>query len=385
MAKMVEYDRETLHCLEIRRGGLKAEVNEVQAHINALEEDMKRIKATREVAYRTAGQSVEQFTQMMDVLFETTTDQIVHQLEVHLAIRKEEERRELAQREEDERKDRLANSPMNLFGSAFVSRISGLTALPSRQDRSKLEIDPDGPNSFDSRDEAEHFLKKIGRHVEAIIDGWTEKTQRATEEQLRAIEQQLWQEIEAIVKPVLDEASQRLDRTFNSKLAFPTPSLTTIQMNFDKIAGADIQTTTETRYRTVTERRWYTLWLWEHDKTVAYDKEIHKVDARRIGADVIKKLGQENVRLKKSIRLFSEKELKAKIDQYLDELTSYLEGYRGTLLDAKQDHTKAQKVLEQLASTMSQLIPKAREHAEDVSSIREALSAQQGAAARQSV
>jgi GTPase SAR1 family protein len=360
LVKMREYNKASRETLQVRTVSLDKGVDEVAASISALAEDIERVQRTRAVAENQTKAAIGKFQSLVDDLFKESSQR----LDGALAAMFEGRKREEAAEEAKQRREEPQDSPFGAWFSVFFGRYSNTSRA------NKLGIDPNGPNRFDSEEEARAFAARLNRAAETMIDEWASTTQKATGAQLTETEKALLGEIKGIIAPVLQEAEARLGEAFGAKLEFPDPSPEVFDLSFDRILASDtIRETTRERTRYRTEKRWYTLWLVKHEVPYTITERIYNVDARAISRQILAGFADEKTKLSAALRGFAERELLGHANAYIDALAAYLEGYRGTLLDAKEDLEQKGSELKRLKGTMGRFREQAGEQDEQLAAV----------------
>ncbi|MFL5347356.1 MAG: TIR domain-containing protein [Hyalangium sp.] len=201
----------------------------------------------------------------------------------------------------------------------------------------------------DAQDFANYAVEVAVSRIRPQIENALEVTNRRVEITRREFEQVLATE----TRPILQRAAERVKRQFDVTLEFPRPKLAN---PLEKISLAKRVTKVRqggVELRTRYERRWYTLFLWEHEVNEPVKVEDkYTVSLDEVAFHVKQAVHQSVEELATGFDDFLATDFKEGIDEYFRGLREYFQFYRRALEEAAQ----AQRMsLEQRDTALSHL------------------------------
>ncbi|MDF0728678.1 dynamin family protein [Cytobacillus sp. S13-E01] len=353
--KMLNYDRQIINTLGLRETALQKNMKDLKKHIEDLKADINGIKTVKDEAQKSATKSLVMIENQLYKLFHETSKALNDEIEHFFANGKLEERKKKEQR-------LLSNEKLQTNG--FFGNVIDAISNSSRSNNS-INFDPNSPNVFDNEREAQEFVSKLASVIDSENKNYSKAVQKSLNQSVMAMQKGLWMSIEEKISPVLNQASERMDEAFNLKLSFPKPSIGTFKIDFDEMEKSSIRKDSEQRTGTRTKRKWYTLFLYEHKESYKYYEDVYKVDTRSIKKQFLEKLTYRNKGLQEEIKQYVNEELRSQVDLYFEGLMSYLERFRGDLLDALKNQQLKEDELVALVDAMKAARQDATEHIKD--------------------
>lgn len=150
------------------------------------------------------------------------------------------------------------------------------------------------------------------------------------------------QDLEHIItqetRPILERASQRLQKHFAVQLDIPRPDLGNPLEHLAAPETLTRQVSGGYEEKVRYERKWYTLWLWRHEVKYRVKKEDkYVVVLDDVVREVNDSLKQNLDQLTERFDDFLTKDFKKRIDSYFKHLTEYLGFYRESIQRAQTD------------------------------------------------
>ncbi|SET45735.1 Dynamin family protein [Natronincola peptidivorans] len=360
--KMYAYDQQVIDSLGLRFGGLQAKIELLQQHIDNLEGDIKKVKESNKKAQDKSKKTVKEMKDRLKEILEKSSNV----LDIGIDSLFKEEKSKEKEREIENREQRKENTYM----STLLGAISAAIGTLPKEKRDSLDINPNGPNIFTKEEKAKEFVNSLYDVINESVGNFSQEVEKHCKSLIKSIEKDLWGNIEREMGSVLKEAAIKLNESFEVKIQLSSPKPEPMNINFDLIQQKLIKEEEKKRTGTRYERRWYTLWLYEHEVEYTYTEKVYEVDAKAIGSKAKKALNKKYDDLEKALHDFINKDTKKKIDEYFKELELYLERFRGDLLDAKKDKKLEEKDLQNLLVSMKVIKENVTEHSKDVKAVK---------------
>ena len=332
---------------------LQIALNVVQAHLLTLRNDAQLRRAAIDVSAAQLEEEIRALTSELASLedcrkaLQTRLNRTKRDLKEHLRGLR---RRLQSWAEKDVRRffDAKTRGQESFFsrlkriGSQFFHRLRLDSADEARQ-----------RYVFDDQGTAQEFASMAINYAVEQAQPKLEEAIRIAHDRVQETETELEEVIVEETRPILDRAAQRLQKQFNVKLEMPLPQLGS---PFEEIASPlevtrHIPAGYEARVRY--ERRWYTLWLWQH--AVRY--QVLREEQFVVALDDVARAVWESIRgnldeIDRRFDGFLSGGFKDNVDRYFKELTQYLAFYRQSIVNAQADQ---QLSLSERQSTMQEL------------------------------
>lgn len=354
--KMNAYNQQIYNSLNLRSRATFEKIEEVQKHIAALENDIQQIEETQKAVRIDVHEKMVGFQRELTEMFKDINN------EINLAIRElfiEEKRKE-------KEKKILGEDLLDLFSQKETSK----KTKRSFHDKSN-RYNPDGPNEFESQEEAKEFLAAVTEAIDSQVKYFDQKFGKMSAKKINELEQVIWPNVAQKMAPTLKKAELRMKNSFGITVKFPQPNVKGIKIDMSKINSGDIKEDTRTVSYTRYERRVYTLFLIKHSVESSYNENYFEVNTREIQKKTLDQLKVEQTLLEKRLNSWIKQELDEKITEYFAALADYLEKFRGDLLDTQNYRRLETEQLGKLREAMGNLLARASEHQKDVIPIRD--------------
>jgi GTPase Era involved in 16S rRNA processing len=217
----------------------------------------------------------------------------------------------------------------------------------------------------------EESEKKIIERVNTLLDDARTETRRLITKSQRDLVVLLEREIEQIIQ----QAQKRLNQAFKINLSFQPPKISSNEISFVKPRRGSVETKTRswteteyyTDYETRYERRFYTLWLWKHEKTVSVRKsreltkseDYYEVSKSDVVARFKESIKANVKQVEQRIEQYIQDDFQHQIDAFFQNLDDYLGSYRDNLRQAQENQKLDGEKKHQLMKMLESLVPEA--------------------------
>ncbi|MBN4003295.1 dynamin family protein [Nostoc sp. LPT] len=229
-----------------------------------------------------------------------------------------------------------------------------------------------GEVQFISLSLAEDFQDKVYQSIRQELDKSLDKTReeitRLTEKARHALIEFLQRE----TKPIIQRAQQRLNEAFDLELYFMSPRVFSDDIKIVSPRRTNIKSKSESwiAWETRHERRWYTLWLWEHEIQVPVKQwSQYYVITRQEITDLFKESIKQNVlQIQRKTNQYLDEDFQEKIAAFFESLDLYLSNYRDNLRQAQEDKELSDEQQNKLLETLDLLVFQVNEQIEQAGS-----------------
>lgn len=359
--KMLYYDTHIIQTLGFSKKALLKNVDELKLFIKDLESDIDQIKSAKDNAIAMSNILLEKIAENLKEIFEKTSKKIDSAIDEFFKNGK---------REEKQRIEQIKNSqePSNFLVLPTFSSFISKTKAPKA-----FEFDPNSSNSFDSENDAKIFVDELMKVIKSIDDEYLNNATKTFDGYVSEMQKEFWNDVQVEIAPILDKASKRMKEEFKLELEFPNPSFDSFQIDFDELEKDSIREDTEERIGIRYVRKWYTLFLIKHKEYYEYDMTTFKVDTKKIQNQISTDMMERNKKLKQAIKNFVTNKIEPEVDEYFDELSTYLERFRGDLFDALKKQKLKKNELNNLVRAMENNQLNTTEHIKDCEPLREGI------------
>jgi GTPase SAR1 family protein len=196
-------------------------------------------------------------------------------------------------------KVRQAEEQQSKENRGFLYTLERLLRRPQKSCLTQV-FASDDPISFQSKTDAEAFIKKLRSEVGKTIDSSLQEAANRLEPIVSDCQKNLAATMNDKLGELLVDFGEEIRRDFDIQLEPPVPELPRIRLDLDIIQLGKIKEQNETR--SFEERRWYTLGLVKH--SVEYQHTEFKVEPRQLRHDLEQELAAEIDRMGSSIKEF---------------------------------------------------------------------------------
>ncbi|WP_179218647.1 dynamin family protein [Saccharibacillus sp. O23] len=359
IAKMVHYNTEIIQYLKMRNQSADLDIKVLQQFIEQLNYDIHLIEKVQEESDQLGQEAGHTLNANISIAFEAGENSLKKYINEFFEKGKINERME-----QERQKHPVEKNDKGIFVRIFDSVLSepkrGFASLNS------YKPDSDTVNKFSSKDEADKFLYELHSVLEKDSANLIHVMQQQVADFTKQTEEKLKVNIQSNIDPILKEAALTLNDTFDLQVSFKEHSINSINIDFDDIMKGMVEEKSEsvTKYRTV--RKWYTLWLKQHEESYSVNQNFYYVDTKKIGKDVLTQLATSQNQLKRELEKYIQKELINNLNSYFSELKAYLDKFRGNLLDGLADKQEDEFVLGKLLVAMQKFLEDSHVHDEDL-------------------
>ncbi len=347
IAKMISCDQQIVSFLNLRNNALIKSVIEIEEHIKALEIDVTKLEFIKKDSYQMVAKSIRTLSLEVSKLFSNSRKALLYVTKELFRKGKLQEQR----REEDHLYEQNKTNKNLINNYDF-----GIKHLV------KINFNPYGPNKFSTREESKNYLAKFYNEISNYLKPDAEKLETLTSYKVSQMEKSISTEINTSLHPIMKAAQERLQGIFSVTLNFPELQIKTIDINFSKIQSNASKEKTVSRTGTNNEQKWYTAWLYQHS-----------IYTPRIGNKILHNLNANHKMMEEQLNRYVENKLSKHIDDYFRDMSDYLEGYRGDLIDSLKNKRLESDKLEELQGAMELIARIAADHNRDVEVVKEAM------------
>lgn len=301
----------------LRSTAMNADEEKLRLEVGALKESLDRLEASRQKL-----QQVDIITASLRQELNSILENLKNEAKVDLAS--------FFNKEEFQRGD---------FGEKARLGWEKLVAFMQ-----KKEYKSKGKIEFASYAEANDFTNLVVQYPKERIEALLERVRKQVESCIENEQSKLTDSLERETKPIIEEASQRLDKTFNINLTLPNPQLQA-KTDFRKP-----QIETDTRFvdqgykEKTTKKRSFWNWLWilpyeetERVKRPDREEKYYIVSLQEITDQVNELIEQSIGNVKQGIDDYLGEDFKQRTETFFKNLNQYLTRYQDSLRQAQHD------------------------------------------------
>jgi len=193
-----------------------------------------------------------------------------------------------------------------------------------------------GEIKFKSANEANKFVETATASINMIVNDLMSIAREDAWREVKGLRNRIEKLLRTKTKPIIEQAQRRLSKQFNVTLELPDM--------FDDLhlenVSLDIQAKSRSReyteYKTVKERRWYSLWLYEHKKQVPVSRteRFFIVSVDEVNKTVEESIEAAVTKVKQQMFNYLEEDFQAVLDKSFSELDQFLKGYEESLQES---------------------------------------------------
>ncbi|NET55278.1 MAG: dynamin family protein [Symploca sp. SIO2E6] len=227
--------------------------------------------------------------------------------------------------------------------------------------------------TFEDYSAAISFQEKLEKEIIEIVNTLLDEARTETQRLITKSQRNLVILLERETEPIIKEAQKRLNKAFNINLSFQPLKISSDEMSFVKPRRGSVETKTRywketeyyTDYETRIERRFYTLWLWEHKKTVPVrksreltkSKDYYEVSKSDIVARFKESIKANVKQVEQRIKEYIQEDFQHQVDAFFQNLDDYLGSYRDNLKQAQENQKLDGEKKQQLMKNLESLVP----------------------------
>ncbi|BCL40243.1 dynamin family protein [Nostoc sp. MS1] len=338
------YLAELSNDVQLRNSAINEDEAKLRQEVGALEKDLQSLEECRK-RLQAVDKIKANLSQQLNKILESIKQEANKNLENYFT------------EEEYQRADIIKKGEMNTQN--FFNWISKKFNFVERKSISSGVIE------FTSLSAAENFAEQaIASAKHNVIDPLLEKVRNQVRKHIEQARQNLGNSLEQDTQPIIERACQRLNENFNINLSLPTPNL-----NYGELDNTKVRINHNTRwldqgYETkVVEKRdfWHWLWLVPKKETIKVkrpDKQenYYTVSLQEIVEKSNKLIDESIKNIKEGINQYLDEDFKQRVNCFFNDLDSYLDNYRNTLIQAQKDQKRQAEEKNKLVKELSDLI-----------------------------
>jgi hypothetical protein len=294
----------------IQKGSFGQEVAKLKAEIDAIEDKLRKLNDCRD-------KLKEEVARLRFSLEQKLSSNLVY-----MQLQSREELKRVFGRKE--------------YSEAGVVKKAGLGINKLLSLLSGQDYQGTGEIKFKSANEANRFVETATASVKMIVNDLMSDAREDAWREVKSLRNRIEKLLRTKTKPIIEQAQRRLSKQFDVTLELPEM--------FDEInledVSLDIQAKSRSReyteYQTVRERRWYTLWLYEHTKQVPVSRteRFFVVSVDEVNQNVEESIEGAVTKVKQQVFKYLEHDFQMEIDRYFLELDQLLKGYEESLQES---------------------------------------------------
>ena len=294
----------------IQKGSFGQEVAKLKAEIDAIEDKLRKLNDCRD-------KLKEEVARLRFSLEQKLSSNLVY-----MQLQSREELKRVFGRKE--------------YSEAGVVKKAGLGINKLLSLLSGQDYQGTGEIKFKSANEANRFVETATASVKMIVNDLMSDAREDAWREVKSLRNRIEKLLRTKTKPIIEQAQRRLSKQFDVTLELPEM--------FDEInledVSLDIQAKSRSReyteYQTVRERRWYTLWLYEHTKQVPVSRteRFFVVSVDEVNQNVEESIEGAVTKVKQQVFKYLEQDFQMEMDRYFLELDQLLKGYEESLQES---------------------------------------------------
>jgi GTPase SAR1 family protein len=388
IAKLAEHGRTIDNFMQLRRGALERETDEVHRLVAGLEQDIGTVDAMRS----EAAEVIRQVTQVFETFIDALQSETMRRLDLALVESLGSLARAVAG--EDPTMTVSSSEPRSVATSGLGRPGGGLTRPAAAFGRrgmaaGKPTVAPGAIAELpvvrlNSPEEAEAVARRLGTRIQSLFETSVRAAAAEFTRTCGDLQSSVGGALRSHVSGLLERAQSRLsEKGIRLALDFPAPDLATVAADFAVTIGSMMARRTEKR---VGKRERGGLGaemgrlLWGSDsgkgyETFTYTDVYYEIDANRLRGRLATDFDGTVLEMRRKARDFVRETVEPTLEDYFGALTGFLEGFRGDLLDGIADRSLDPGELAALADQIDHLAAAGLGSAEGI------LAAEQGLAA----
>lgn len=386
VAKLTEHGRTIDNFMQLRRGALERETEDVQRLVAGLEQDIGAVAAMRS----EAAEVIRQVTQVFETFIDTLQGETLRRLDTALV----ESLGGLARATTTTTDDPTVTIPpeprpvptaggLGRPGGPRPAAAFGKRGLASRT------VNPAAVSELpvvrlESPDEAEMVARRLGTRVQSLFETSVRAAAAEFARTCSDMQISVGGALRGHVSGLLERAQSRLsERGIRLELDFPAPDLATVAADFAVTIGTMMARRTEKRVGKrerggLGAEMGRMLWGAESDtgfETFTYTDVYYEIDAKRLRGRLGTDFDSTVLEMRRKARDFVRETVEPTLENYFSALAAFLEGFRGDLLDGIADRGLDPAELAALAQQIDSLAEAGMGSAEGIAAAQQGLAA----------
>lgn len=345
-AKMAEYDKKIIESLQFRQNALNTDIATIENNIQSLDEEILLVKDARDDARKIIDESTKTLQKKIYQLFDKIEEVVKSEIQLVFDSRKPE--------------------------NWVTKRLDGFIDIVPKKNPT-VTFNSTGYNDFVTAEEANLFLDKLIEVGAAQIEPRLNEMQQLIKTAVDEMSEAIWAGVNGRLENVLKSAGERLHETFSLVMDFPKPGVRSFVVDFDKLRNSSVKEDAITKTGTRYEKKWYTLWCRDHEISYEYQEQVYRLYTKDIVGQLQELMEHDSDDVWTSLDKYVRNEFSTAINSYFAEIADYLERFRGDLLDSKHDRELESETLENLQSTMGQVLKDTIIHRREVLAVIDGL------------
>lgn len=381
VAKLIEHGRTIDNFMQLRRGALARDAEEVRRLAAGLEQDVAAVGTMRS----EAAEVIRQVTQVFETFIDGLQVETMHRLDAALA----DSLAGLARATGTEGDATLATQapeprppatglgrpgapgrPATTFGKRATAR------------RAEINLSELPVVRLNSPEDAEMVARRLGSRIQSLFDTSVRAAAAEFTRTCSEMQTSVGGALRGHVSGLLERAQNRLsEEGIRLELDFPAPDLATVAADFAITIGSMMSRRTEKR---VGKRERGGLGaemgrlLWGTDSGAGYENftytdVYYEIDANRLRSRLGADFDATVLEMRRKARDFVHETVEPTLNEYFNALAGFLEGFRGDLLDGIADRSLDPEELAALAQQIETLAEASVGSAEGIAAAQQGL------------
>ena len=381
VAKLTEHSRTIDNFMQLRRGALERETEEVRRLVAGLEQDIGAVSTMRS----EAAEVIRQVTQVFETFIDTLQGETLRRLDAALAESLSGLARAISAVDDPtitvspEQRPLSAAGGLGRPGAPRPAAAFGKRGVASKP---VIAISDLPVVRLESPEEAEMVARRLGSRIQALFE--TSVRAAAAEFSRTCVDMQtsVGGALRGHVSGLLDRAQSRLsEKGICLELEFPAPDLATVAADFAVTIGSMMSRRTERRVGKrarggLGAEMGRMLWGADSDKgyeTFTYTDVYYEIDANRLRGRLATDFDSSVLEMRHKARDFVRETVEPTLESYFKALAAFLEGFRGDLLDGIADRSLDPAKLADLAIEIDSLAEASMGSAEGIAAAEQGL------------
>lgn len=383
LAKLTEHGRTIDNFMQLRRGALERNAEEVRRLVAGLEQDIQAVGSMRAEAADVVRQVTQVFERFIDALLVDTMTRLDAALMDSLGgfarVAAADDPTITVQPEQRPLGGGLGRPGLGARPAAAFGK-RGLAAKPAAAGGA-----PEMPViRIESPEEAEMVARRLGARIQSLFETSVRAAAAEFARTCADMQDSVGGALRSHVSGLLDRAQGRLsEKGIRLDLDFPAPDLAAVAADFAVTIGTMMSRRTEKRVGKrerggLGAEMGRLLWGAESDtgyEDFTYTDVYYEIDAKRLRVRLETEFSGTVIEMRHRARDFVHETVEPSLDQYFNALSAFLEGFRGDLLDGIEDHRLDQSALSSLSAQIDSLAEASVGSAEGIAAAEQGLAA----------
>lgn len=167
---------------------------------------------------------------------------------------------------------------------------------------------------FDKEEEAMAFKARVLPLISQFIQTDLQAHLHDLQDVVKSAQDSMSDTLKKQVLPIIEAEMEELKETFDLSIKIPLPKFENITLDLETIMSEMVKTSSEKVDHYTYKRRWYTLWLWEHEEVIYKTEERYVIETKQFEESMSNAIG----RLRTSVEAEVKKYISGIFSKHLD-------------------------------------------------------------------